>query len=110
MVKTSSINRQIILSKYSWKQDKGYFVGIRDGTVTIGGRIGSGDFYETENNKFISDGKWHHLVGIFENGNWRIYIDCQLITEVQTSFINPSLTNVKIPLTIGYNTQNFKTF
>lgn len=31
-------------------------------------------------NPFPSDGQWHHLVGVFKAGDWKIYFDNQLVS------------------------------
>jgi hypothetical protein len=100
--KTENTGRQILLSKYSWRQDNGYFIAIIDGAVTIGGRVGNGTFYELRNNKFICDNKWHHVTGVYNKGHWQLYVDCELIKEEFSPPIFSPFSNKNIPLTIGY--------
>jgi len=100
-IKTDNSSRQIFLSKYNWTADKGYFLAILNGDATIGGRVGNGTFYETQNTAFVSDGEWHYVVGTFENSTFCIYVDCEKVGSIDVDTNNPQFTN-PLPLSIGY--------
>ena len=100
--KTESTERQFIFSKYNAAQDRGYFLATINGTVSLGGRDGSSQFYEIfDSELLINDGEWHHVVGIVDKNNWKLYVDCQEVASNTTMTDSPSFENTD-PLTAGY--------
>ena len=100
-LKTSSLDRQLFISKYNSVEDKGYFMATEDGHAIIGGRDNSGFFWQAISTSLINDGEWHHVVGIVDENKWQIWVDCFLETEIITQTSTPYL-NCTDPLTIGY--------
>jgi len=100
--KTESAERQFIFSKYNAAQDRGYFLATINGTVSLGGRDGSSQFYEIfDSELLINDGEWHHVVGIIDKNSWKLFVDCQEVTSNTTMTDSPSFENTD-PLTAGY--------
>lgn len=92
---------QFIVSKYDWRVDKGYFVGVKEGYPYIAGRNTSGAFSKTENStKFVADGNWHHVLGVVSENEWQIWVDGVLAKNYFSNASNPLLTNTQ-SLNIG---------
>ena len=102
-VKTSSnVNvSQFILCKYNWHVDKGYFLGFKNGFPYVAGRNLSGSFSRTPNSTAsISDGNWHHVLGVVNGNFWEIWVDGKLVGDLASTSASPDLTNDS-PLNIG---------
>ncbi len=101
-IKTFSNNRQLFVSKYNYNDDSGYFLATEDGYAIVGGRDNSGEFWQAvSTTTLINDGEWHHIVGIIDQNNWQIWVDCSLDAELISTTVNPYL-DCADPLTIGY--------
>lgn len=99
--KTTSIDRQIIVAKYNVNNDRGYALGLFNGEATLEGRDGSNLFYRlSSGNINVTDGQWHLLVGIINQNQWSLYLDCQLVDELTTSTVFPQFATPE-SLTIG---------
>lgn len=100
--KTTLARRQVIVSKYEMAADAGFSLGmLNDGAVSLEGRDGSGNFYLINSGSYpVVDNQWHHIVGVIDQNNWKLYVDCQLLAELTTTTDTPDLTNSN-PLTIG---------
>jgi hypothetical protein len=48
---------------------------IPSGQVSFGGRTGPGIYYSSGDSVTDVTGKWHHVVGMRNGSNWRIYVD-----------------------------------
>ncbi|MEL6864688.1 MAG: LamG-like jellyroll fold domain-containing protein [Bacteroidota bacterium] len=100
-VKTLSFERDLFISKYNSDEGAGYFMAIDDGFAIIGGRDGGDEFYQAISEVRINDGQWHHLVGMVDNNDWRIYVDCQESGRLITNTSFPDLRTME-PLSLGY--------
>ncbi len=100
-VKTFSADRQLLVSKYNFEEDLGYFLATEDGFAIVGGRDNSDNFWQAISTSTIHDGEWHHIVGIIDQNKWQIWVDCFMETEITTQTANPHL-NCTDPLTIGF--------
>lgn len=101
-IKTESSERQFIFAKYNSAQDRGYFLATLNGTATLGGRDGSNQFYEISDEEvLINDGEWHHIVGIIDGNDWKLFVDCQEVASLTTNTVNPNFESTD-PLTAGY--------
>ncbi|MBX2871238.1 MAG: T9SS type A sorting domain-containing protein, partial [Saprospiraceae bacterium] len=101
-IKTTSDERQFILAKYKAAQDRGYFLATLNGTATLGGRDGSNQFYEISDSEvLINDGEWHHVVGVIDRNDWKLFVDCLEVASNTTNTSNPNFESTD-PLTAGY--------
>lgn len=101
-IKTTSIDNRFIVTKYNYNEDRGFHFGINEGYLRLGGRNNSGEYSNTgPSSTFISDGEWHHVVGMIYGNTWEIWVDCELEAMVNSTSSNPSLDNSE-PLTIGH--------
>lgn len=99
--KTTSAERQIMVSKYNVNEDHGYVLGISNGEASVEGRDGSNIFHRiTSNGINVTDGQWHFVVGVISQNQWQLYLDCQLVNEMTTNTIVPQFGGPQ-PLTIG---------
>ena len=110
-IKTNSIDNEFIVAKYNYNEDRGFHFAINEGHLRLGGRNNSGSYTNTgPSNMLINDGDWHHVVAIIYGNTWKIWIDCQIDTVVESNSPNPSLANSE-PLTIGnFNLENNRYF
>lgn len=92
-IKTFSNERQVIVEKYKWAADKGYFIDITDGLASVGGRDNNNEHIEIFGTTLLNDGEWHHVLGIMDVNEWRLYVDCEKENEMITSSVNPSVVN-----------------
>ncbi len=74
---------------------KGYYLYMKNGKVGLGGRNTSdGVGKVTGTSDTISDGNWHHVVGVIDtNDTWRLYVDGSLVSQVDYNGVNLDLTN-----------------
>lgn len=97
----TDVNRQVIVAKYDVNDDAGFLLSVKDGKALLSGRNGSDNFYElTSDPILVNDGYWHHIVGVINQNNWELYIDCQLVDELTTNADSPDYS-IPDPLTIG---------
>ncbi len=99
-VKTDSDERQFVISKYKWQEDRGYFLAIDQGRPIIGGRLNCNEFYQCIGDVNLSDGNWHHVLGIINNNVFQIWAGCRLLSTLNVDCSNPNLS-CSDPLTIG---------
>ncbi len=95
-VKTTNISSvsQTIASKYDWTLDKGYFIRIKNGYPAIHGRNTSGSYITTINSTaFVSDGNWHHVMGVVAGNTWEIWVDGVLVDTEIAIASNPRIDN-----------------
>lgn len=100
--KTNKVQRQVIASKYELAKDAGFSIGmLPDGSASLEGRDGSGSFYLINSGSYlVADGEWHHLVGVIDGSIWKLYVDCRLMSEINTGTDTPRFGNTR-SLTIG---------
>lgn len=99
-IKTTLSSNQMIVDKYSFPGDQGYYIAVTQGKAILAGRDGSGNFMSGMGTTTISDGQWHHIVGIINVNTWQLWVDCELESSITTSTVNPDLTSSN-PLSIG---------
>lgn len=102
-VKTSDLSYMWVIGKYldASSEDRGYHLVLTGGRAGFYGRVGAGQYMSSElSTTLVSDGRWHHLAGVFKNNTWQIYVDGVLENSRTYSASNPSLTT-SIALTIG---------
>ena len=98
---TNSNNNECLVSKYNWGVNKGYLLKYRNGYPDIQGRNTSGSYISTSNTTMsISDGNWHHVMGVISNNSWEIWVDGTLASSATSLGTNTSVTNL-YPTTIG---------
>ncbi len=98
-VRTTENYRQFVVSKYLSTEDRGYFLAVDGGNALIGGRNGCDEFNQCVSSVKIDDGEWHHIVGIFDEGTFQIWVDCELENLIATPcFVDLACSD---PLTIG---------
>lgn len=102
MKTTSTENgRQMVVSKYHFEDDRGYYISMFNQVAAVGGRDGSGTLWEiTSGDIKVNDGRWHHIVFVADRNLWSLYLDCQLISTLNTGTANPDFS-LPDPLTIG---------
>jgi hypothetical protein len=101
---TVSTGHLFIVEKYDWVVDKGYYLALKNGVPLMGARNTSnaGKHTWTANQTFfVSDGNWHHLLGVVSQNNIEIWVDGVLKSSNSLSAANPVLTNT-YNLSIGY--------
>jgi len=102
-IKTDLVDRQLIIAKHDWMADAGFYLRVtNEGNAACGGRVGDNVFYEADSDIFVSDGEWHHLIGVFDQDVFKIYVDCDLGETIEVVSNNPQFGN-SLELTIGYN-------
>lgn len=89
-----------IVSKYAYLSDAGFILGMEDGHAKWASRIGTGQFIRMTSDVRIDDGAWHHLAGMVEGPVWSLYLDGNLVNQVNTGTDSPDLSN-SAHLTIG---------
>ena len=102
-MKTSTVSNvsECLVSKYDWQVDKGYLLYYLNGYPNISGRNTYGSYVKTLNTSVsISDGNWHHVLGVIAGNTWEIWVDGVLASSVTSFASSPSLTN-NYPTTIG---------
>lgn len=104
-VKTTSLETMTIVHKYdNFDMDAGFHLKLENGYLAMGGRVNNNVYYEVEDyDLIINDGQWHFVVGIMDQENWRLYVDCELRKEFEIPVLNYDLTN-EVNLSIGENT------
>ncbi len=105
-VKTTVTTGNIFLvEKYRWQQDKGFFLSINWGIPAMTARNTSNGGAHTWNSSqtfSISDGTWHHLLGVVNQNSIEIWVDGILRSTGSLSATNPDLTTTT-DLGLGYN-------
>lgn len=102
-IKTTSQNQQYFVTKYNWQEDKGFHLGTSEGKLSLGGRDNSGVYQNTgPSQTFVSDGNWHHVVGIINENSWQIWVNCRKEAEVTSSSNNVDINSSTEPLSLGY--------
>ncbi|MCB0634097.1 MAG: LamG-like jellyroll fold domain-containing protein [Saprospiraceae bacterium] len=101
-IRANTARRQIMVSKYEMDADAGVSLGmLDDGSVSLEGRDGSNTFHVINSGGYpITDNKWHHIVGVIDQNQWKLYVDCYLLAELNTETVSPQFINSR-PLTIG---------
>ena len=104
---TDSLTRiSTIVGKYDKQEAKGFNIIMRKGRVSIGGRDGErppnkSNFRTSRSSrKNIADGKWHHIIGMVDEGIWSIYVDGLLESQRTFQPKKPTLRNTAL-LAIG---------
>lgn len=105
-VKTISNTQQVILSKYSTQEDKGFYISIEEGYVILGARLGCNNLVECISKHKINDGRWHNIIAAINNNDWKIWVDCVLENTLFTDCQNVDLANSN-KLTIGRLDEDF---
>ncbi len=100
-VKTTSDTLQWIVGKYDHAFDKGFQVVMENGHAQLRGREESNYFYILQDNDSINDGKWHHIVGLFNKNIWTLIVDCQIKNMLRTQSLNPQYNINSEPLAIS---------
>jgi hypothetical protein len=98
--KTSNTSLQHLVEKYDWNTDKGFVLDIYNQKICLAGRNGTTNYYEFYGTTIVTDGLWHHVVGIMDDNIWTIYVDCAFQSTKTTTSGN--IANGTAPLAIGY--------
>lgn len=98
--RTTATSSQWLVEKYNWTVEAGFYVYIDNGAMGLHGRDGSGIGIAPTPIGAYNDGEWHHVIGIVDNNDWILYVDCIKIQHVTTTTGNPSIY-VDYPLTFG---------
>ena len=100
-VRTTSNNLQWIVGHYNHLQDKGFQVVMYNGHAQLRGRDGSNTFYILQDDAQINDGKWHHIVGLFDQNKWTLIVDCYIKNNLTTNASFPMYDITSQPLSIS---------
>lgn len=104
-IKTSSNQLSWIAGKYSNSngEDAGYELLLSNGYAVLYGRDGS-NLYRSSglSTTRVSDNRWHHIAGVFDNGRWEIWVDGLLENSLNTGYTQGSLATNRPHLSIGY--------
>jgi len=101
-VNTTSFANQWVVGHYNHLDDRGYHIYVENGHAKLEGRDGSNTYYRLEdNNNYINDGEWHHIVGIIARNQWTLIVDCEIRGVLITNASNPLYTINSEPFSIG---------
>ena len=101
-VRTTQNHYGFVVGKYDWMVDKGYHLAVwNNGHAFIAGRNTSNSYAMVVSQAPVTDGKWHHILGIVNGNTWQLYVDCQLQGTYYSTANTPDLTNNE-DLAIGY--------
>jgi hypothetical protein len=102
---TTASGTQIMVEKYNYTFDAGFYVPMINGKLTLYGRDGSGAGVPgTLSTNTYNDGQWHHVVAIVDQTDWILYVDCELTQFVTMATASPDIS-VNWPLNFGRNAQ-----
>lgn len=74
-VKSSSATFQRIISKEDWGTRDGYAINLRDSGYVCFTVYDGVDYYVGQYSTNFSDGKWHHVVGVYNKSKVKVYAD-----------------------------------
>ncbi|WP_190810515.1 LamG domain-containing protein [Flagellimonas sp. S3867] len=100
MMKTKSKEFQWIVGKYDWSTDAGYHLVLIDGIARFNGRDKGGEYVRCKGRTFIADGKPHHLVCVWKDNTWSLWVDGELENQVETETLRPGIKSIQ-PLELG---------
>ena len=101
-VRTTQNHYGFVVGKYDWQIDKGYHLAVSaNGHAFFAGRNTANSYSMVSSQFPVTNGKWHHLLGIVNGNTWQLYVDCQLQGTYYSAASNPDLTNNE-DLAIGY--------
>jgi hypothetical protein len=98
--RTSATGLQHLVEKYDWNTDKGFALDIYNQKICLLGRNGTGNYYEFYGTTVVTDGQWHHVVGIMDDNVWSIYLDCAFQSTLTTT--SGTIANSAAYLALGY--------
>lgn len=104
-IKTSSNALSWIAGKYSNSngEDAGYELLLSNGYAVLYGREGSNIYRSSGlSTTRVSDNRWHHIAGVFDNGRWEIWVDGMLENRLETNYTQGSLATQVPYLSIGF--------
>ncbi len=95
-VNTFDINFQTIVAKgdHAWR------LARHNNTNTLEFSCDSASFRQLIGEKTVNDGNWHHIVGIFDNPHFYLYIDGELDATMENQ---GSINQTTSPVWIGNN-------
>ncbi len=102
-VKTTNTSYMWMTGKYlnSNSEEKGFFLYMIGGRAGFDGRVSEGQYMTSGvSTTIVSDGRWHHLAGVFGDGDWKIYVDGVLENSRSYPVNSPNLTT-STSLTLG---------
>lgn len=100
-VKTNSKNEQPIISKFSVEDDHGFQLILKNGRLQLIGKDGNNSLVRTPlSRSAVDDNKWHCVVGLVKNNQWKIYVDGKQEAAHMTKHETVSFSNDH-DLTIG---------
>jgi hypothetical protein len=79
-----------------------------NGTLTWGAIYGNPNSYNrfTTASSNIANGNWHHLVGTYNNGNKKVYIDGNILSQQNDPSTTPIGGNGSCHISLGSNSDN----
>ncbi|MCF8373074.1 MAG: T9SS type A sorting domain-containing protein [Bacteroidales bacterium] len=106
---TMNNSGQVVVTKYrggSGTIQQGFQLSINPGGhPRFAGRLGqsstSGFYQIIADEKIVTDGSWHHLLGTVDQNEWNFWVDGDHIGTVIGNSLSPSLVNPDI-LAIGF--------
>jgi hypothetical protein len=105
---TTNTGHRFIVDKYNWSVNKGYLLAVKNGIPYVGARntsgTGAGIGYHTWDSSqtfLVSDGNWHHLLGVVSTNKLEIWVDGVLKSSNMMTAAIPDLTTT-YDLNIGY--------
>ena len=100
-VRTTSNSLMWVVGHYNHVEDRGFQVVMQNGHAQLRGRDSSGNFYILSDNDTINDGQWHHIVGLYDNNQWYLIVDCAIKNTLTTQANIPNYAVYNKPFSIS---------
>lgn len=100
-VKTTAVDNPFFVDRYYWPSDKGFALSMNSGNPQFRGRDNNDVFIDCFTDTIIiNDGDWHNLVGVVFEGYWQLWVDGDLVAEVETGHLSSNIS-ASVPVAIG---------
>ncbi|MFO7869440.1 MAG: LamG domain-containing protein [Bacteroidales bacterium] len=100
-IKSETGDLPAVVAKYDWHEDNGYALRLREkGEAAMEGRDGNDKYQQSGHKGSLYDNNWHHIVGVVNNNEWKIYVDGELISSSVNENHTIDVSNTST-LTIG---------
>ena len=102
-IKTQELGNQWIAGKFDAATNQGFYLELQNGKAIFAGRNASGGIVSSGLSiTTVNDNNWHHVAGIFDQGNWFIYID-GIQESGNGSLQNTTTLTSSVPFTVARN-------
>jgi YD repeat-containing protein len=107
-IKTNSVAYQMVLERGDWSQGlMSYDLMIADDKLRMDIKQSSGTYVSVVGNTSISTGAWHHVAGVYDGSNMKVYLD-GVLDGTATATLTPG--NNTTGLKIGRSTNVYFPF